>query len=220
MATENHSALFKAALSCVADGVFTVDRQFRITSFNRAAERITGISADEALGRRCSDVLHANICENGCAIRKMLEAGREVVGQPARILGNKTRPTPVSVSATALRGEDGAFVGAVETFRDLSVLEQLRREIQGHAIGKSTAVQKLFAVLPDNPQPANRPHTPVVARRAASPLGRAEADTIRDVLSNTGGHLGRAAKRLGISRTTLWRKMKKHGIRVGGPRSD
>lgn len=218
MATENHSALFKAALSCVADGVLTVDERFRITSFNSAAERITGITADEALGRRCSDVLHADICENGCAIRRMLEAGREVVGQPARILGNKTRPTPVSVSATALRGEDGTFVGAVETFRDLSALEQLRREIQGHAVGKSAAVEKVFAVLPDNP--ANQPHTPAVARRAVSPLGRAEADAIRDVLSATGGHLGRAAKRLGISRTTLWRKMKKHGIRVGGPRSE
>jgi PAS domain S-box-containing protein len=221
MGTENHSALFTAALSCVADGVFTVDEHFRITSFNRAAERITGVAADKALGKRCSDVLRADICENGCAVRRMLETGREVVGRPARILGTKSRPTPVSVSAAVLREKDGKLHEAVETFRDLSALEQLRREIQDRdvfedIVGKSAAFQKVFAILPDSPQPANQPPARAVARRAASPLGRAEADAIRDVLLATGGHLGRAAKELGISRTTLWRKMKKHGIRVGG----
>jgi PAS domain S-box-containing protein len=220
METENHSALFTAALSCVADGVFTVDEHFRVTSFNKAAERITGVAADEALGKRCSDVLHADICENGCAIRRMLEKGREIVDQPARILGNKGRPTPVSVSAAALREKDGKLLGAVETFRDLSALEELRREIQGHIIGKSAVFQKVFAILPDSLQPANQPPASAVARRPASPLGQAEADAIRGVLSATGGHIGRAARKLGISRTTLWRKMKKHGIRVGGSPGD
>jgi len=44
-------------LDSIADGVFTVDLEWRIMSFNRAAEEITGISASEAIGRPCCEVL-------------------------------------------------------------------------------------------------------------------------------------------------------------------
>jgi PAS domain S-box-containing protein len=144
----------RTVLRCIADGVFTVNQDWLITSFNRAAERITGVPAEEALGRRCSDVFHADICEHGCAIRKTLETGKEVIDQPARILDNRGRAVPVSVSTALLHEEDGEVLGAVETFRDLSQLEQLRREIQNRytfedIIGKSEAFQKIFAILPD-----------------------------------------------------------------------
>ena len=50
-------------LDSIADGVFTVDSDFRITSFNRAAEKITGIRKKEAVGRHCWEVFRASICE-------------------------------------------------------------------------------------------------------------------------------------------------------------
>ena len=141
-------------LRCIADGVFTVDCQFRITSFNKAAERITGVSAERAMGKRCSEVFHADICEHGCAIRQTLDTGREVIDQPARILNQRGRSIPISISSAVLQAEDGTLLGAVETFRDLSTIEQLRREIQSQytfedIIGKSEAFQKIFAILPD-----------------------------------------------------------------------
>ena len=43
-------------LGNVADGVFTVDRDFKITFFNPAAEEITGFSRDEAIGRPCFEI--------------------------------------------------------------------------------------------------------------------------------------------------------------------
>jgi PAS domain S-box-containing protein len=144
----------QAVLRCVADGVFTVDCAWRITSFNRAAERITGVNAERAIGTRCSDVFHADICGQGCAIRRTLETGCEVIDQPARILNRQGRSVPISVSTAVLRGPDGTLLGAVETFRDLSTIEQLQREIHGQytfedIIGKSEAFQKIFAILPD-----------------------------------------------------------------------
>jgi len=151
----NHGTQFyETVLRCIADGVFTVDREFRITSFNRAAERITGMPVEEAVGKRCSDVFHADLCEQGCAIRKAMETGGEVIDQPARILDVRGRAVPISVSTALLREEDGTLLGAVQTFRDLSALEQLRREIQASytfedIIGKSEAFQKIFAILPD-----------------------------------------------------------------------
>ena len=154
MPSENDSAFFETVLHCVADGVFTVDREWRITSFNNAAERITGVPAEQARGRRCSEVFHADICEHGCAIRHTLETGLEVIDQPARILNSSGRSVPISVSTAVLRAVDGTMLGAVETFRDLSTLEQLRREIQGQytfedIIGRSRSFQKIFAILPD-----------------------------------------------------------------------
>nr|HID59325.1 PAS domain S-box protein [Desulfobacterales bacterium] len=50
---KNHT---KTILDSIADGVFTVDSQWKITSFNKAAEKITGIKSTEALGRHCWDV--------------------------------------------------------------------------------------------------------------------------------------------------------------------
>ncbi len=141
-------------LNSIADGVFTVDRQWRITSFNRAAERITGMSAAEAIGRRCSDVFHANICERGCALRQTLKTGCEQIDLPARILDRQGRSIPISVSTAAMHDDEGNLLGAVETFRDLSAIEQLRREITNRytfedIVGKSEAFQKIFAILPD-----------------------------------------------------------------------
>jgi len=145
---------FETVLRCVADGVFTVDTNWRITSFNRAAERITGVPVDRAIGRRCSEVFHTDLCEQGCPIRETLESGLEVIDRPARILTRKGKPIPISVSSAVLRAEDGTLLGAVETFRDLSTLEQLRKEIRSQwtfedIIGKSEAFQKIFAILPD-----------------------------------------------------------------------
>ncbi|MEJ2185127.1 MAG: sigma 54-interacting transcriptional regulator [Gemmatimonadota bacterium] len=145
---------FEAVLRCVADGVFTVDNNWRISSFNRAAERITGVSAERAIGRRCSEILHSDLCERACPIRESLETGNEVIDRSARILTQKARSIPISVSSAVLKAEDGTLLGAVETFRDLSTLEQLRREISSQytfedIIGKSDAFRKIFALLPD-----------------------------------------------------------------------
>ena len=43
-----------AILDSLADGVFTVDKDWRITTFNRAAEKITGVSRGEAVGQLCT----------------------------------------------------------------------------------------------------------------------------------------------------------------------
>lgn len=154
MEPSSESQFFETVLRCVADGVFTVDREFRITSFNNAAERITGVAPENAIGKKCSEIFHADICEQGCAIRRSLETGQEVIDQPAKILNQRGRSIPISISSAVLKSEGGTLLGAVETFRDLSTIEQLRREIQGKytfedIIGKSEAFQKIFAILPD-----------------------------------------------------------------------
>jgi PAS domain S-box-containing protein len=154
MQPERDQAFFETILSSIADGVFTVDRDWRITSFNCAAERITGVPAEQAIGRRCSDVFHADICERGCALRQTLETNSNLIEVPARILSSPGRSVPISVSTAVLRDASGTLLGAVETFRDLSAIERLRREIDHQytfedIVGRSRAFRRIFALLPD-----------------------------------------------------------------------
>jgi PAS domain S-box-containing protein len=147
-------AFLQTILSSIADGVFSVDGDWRITSFNPAAERITGVPAEQAIGMRCSDVFHADLCERGCALRESVETGKNLVGVRARILDSRGRRLPISLSTAVLRDSEGRFLGAVETFRDLSAIEELRREIKRQytfedIVGKSRAFKKIFSLLPD-----------------------------------------------------------------------
>ena len=143
----------QTVLDSVADGVFTVDREWRITSFNRAAERITGVHRDEAIGARCCDVFRASICGSGCALRYTVSSGEPVVNKAIMILDSKSRKVPVRISTAVLRDQRGHVVGGVETFRDLSQVEELQKELEGRfslgdIIGRSRVMRDLFGLMP------------------------------------------------------------------------
>jgi PAS domain S-box-containing protein len=139
-------------LASIADGVFTVDEDWRITSFNRAAEEITGVPRAEAIGRRCCDVFRASICENECALKETLRTGRPIVNKAIYILDANGQRIPISISAAPLRDADGKTIGGVETFRDLSLVEELRKELEAKytfadIVGRSAAMRRLFDLL-------------------------------------------------------------------------
>jgi PAS domain S-box-containing protein len=140
-------------LASIADGVFTVDEEWRITSFNRAAEQITGVPRAEAIGQRCCDVFRASICENDCALKETLRTDQPIVNKAIYILDAAGRRIPISISAAPLRDGDGNTIGGVETFRDLSLVEELRKELEGKytfadIVGRSAAMRQLFDLLP------------------------------------------------------------------------
>jgi len=146
-------AAAQVILDSVTDGVFTVDREWRITSFNRAAEKITGVSHDEAIRARCCDVFRASICESDCVLRRTMRTDRPVVNETIYIIDADDRKIPISVSTAILRNAEGEIVGGVESFRDLSQMEDLRKELHGRytfadIIGRSPAMQSLFELLP------------------------------------------------------------------------
>ncbi|MGV1098275.1 sigma 54-interacting transcriptional regulator [Thiovibrio sp. JS02] len=142
-------------LDSIADGAFTVDREFRITSFNRAAEDITGVHRRDAIGKKCHEVFRADICQgDGCALKQSLESGRDVANFRVYILDAEDDLVPISVNTSALRNEEGEIIGGVETFRDISTLEALRKEISEaynfhDIISKNHKIKSIFAILPD-----------------------------------------------------------------------
>jgi PAS domain S-box-containing protein len=140
-------------LDSITDGVFTVDGQWRITAFNRAAEQITGVPREQALGQRCCEVFRASICEASCALRHTLETGAPVVSKTVYIVDARGKRIPISISTAILKNGKGDVIGGVETFRDLSLVEELRKEIRANysfndIIGRSAAMRQLFDILP------------------------------------------------------------------------
>lgn len=99
------------------------------TSFNRAAESITGFKSGEAIGQYCFDVFRANICEKRCALEETLATGRPQVNVSALIINKSGVQKPISIGTAILKNEKGDIIGGVETFRDLSELENLRRQL-------------------------------------------------------------------------------------------
>jgi PAS domain S-box-containing protein len=121
--------LITEILDSISDGVFTVDKEWRITSFNSAAEKNTGIRRREAIGQKCWEVFRADVCEHECVLRKTMETGKSIINRTVHIVNNSGRKVPISVSTALLKDKEGNITGGVETFRDLSEVEELRREL-------------------------------------------------------------------------------------------
>lgn len=145
---------FNVILDSVADGVFTIDEKGEITFFNRAAEEITGFTQEEALGHNCFDIFRANICQTNCALKETIKTGGEIINLPINIINKDGKELPISVSTAVLRDERGRIIGGVETFRDLSAIEELRKELRQRytfqdIVSKNHRIQEIFQILPD-----------------------------------------------------------------------
>ena len=162
-------------LESINDGVFTIDNDWRITSFNRAAEQITGISRTDAIGLRCSEVFKSNMCEGRCPLAETFSTGNTVINQSGYIVNLAGKRVPVSVSTALLKDAEGMVIGGAETFRDLSELEQLRklraRERFGTIVSNSESMRKVLSMVP------------AVAQSTSTVLVLGESGTGKEVLA-------------------------------------
>jgi PAS domain S-box-containing protein len=179
---------FSIILESISDGVFTVDEDWRVTSFNRAAETITGIRREQAIGRPCCEVFRASLCETDCALRHTFTTGKPVVGRSAFIVRADGERLPISVSTAVLRDEHGRIIGGAETFRDLSAVEELRKELSGRFeigdfVSRSPAMQRVFDIVPQ------------VAASDCTLLVQGETGTGKELLARAVHHAGPRRRR-------------------------
>jgi len=180
MKNDSHSQIShhitETILESISDGVFTIDRNWQITSFNRAAEVITGILRQEAIGKQCCEVFRSNMCETDCALRRTMKLGKPFVDTSTYIVNGEKRRIPLSVCTALLKDENGKVIGGVETFRDMSTVEELRKKLdiqyqQGDMISRSPLMHKIFAILPQ------------VAQSDSSVLIQGETGTGKELLA-------------------------------------
>lgn len=146
--------LTQTILDSIVEGVFTVNKELKITYFNKAAERITGVPKDEAIGQYCFEALRSNICEKCCPVSESIETGCDTINQQVNILRRDGKELPISVNASVLKDENGNIIGGVETFRDLSTIEALRKEIKQKytfedIVSKNHKILQIFSILPN-----------------------------------------------------------------------
>ncbi len=142
----------EAILESIAEGVFTIDREWRITSCNRAFEEITGYKREEVIGKKCGDVIRSSECGKECPLRRAMEKREKVTNREVVIKRKDGKRIPVSVNATILYDASGEAIGVVETLRDLSEIKRLMREVSeryrfGNLIGKSREMQRVYEKL-------------------------------------------------------------------------
>jgi len=139
-------------LNSVALGIFTVDMDWNIKYFNKEAEKITGFSKKEALGRKCYEIFRTELCHRGCYLRMAMETGSKIVKVRNRILNRKNKEIPVDITVSILQDDEGRIIGGIESFQDDSVRVILEKEIRGlysfgDIIGKDEKILRLFDLL-------------------------------------------------------------------------
>jgi len=107
-------------MDSVADGVFTIDRDWNVTYFNRSVQMLTGLSSAEAVGRKCWDVFHTRDCKDVCILRACMDEDRRISHRVMTIVRQDGTTVPISVSASPLKDSSGRILGGVETVRDIS----------------------------------------------------------------------------------------------------
>ncbi|RJX29892.1 MAG: diguanylate cyclase [Desulfarculus sp.] len=128
--------LDQSILDCLYDGLYVLDRERRITFWNQSAERLTGYSQEEVLGRPCSDDLLMHLGERGeqlclerCPMALAMADGQ--VHEAEVFLHHKEgHRVPVRLRAAPLRDAGGNIVGAVEVFGDRSPHLAAQQRIQ------------------------------------------------------------------------------------------
>jgi len=126
---------YKDIIDNLYDGVYFVDRDRRITYWNKGAERITGYKANHVKGRLCRDNILNHITANGielcltnCPLAASMEDGLPREAEVFLHHRNGHR-MPVIVRASPIRNKDGEIIGAVETFSNNEQVIQARRQV-------------------------------------------------------------------------------------------
>jgi diguanylate cyclase (GGDEF)-like protein/PAS domain S-box-containing protein len=126
---------FREIVDNVNDGVYVVDRTRRIHYWNASAERLSGFSRKDAIGKRCRDNMLAHVdgqgqvlCQVGCPLAATMRDGmpRE---QRVWMRHKDGHRQPVWVRSSPIRDPSGSIVGCVEFFSDDSVVRQARERV-------------------------------------------------------------------------------------------
>ena len=141
-------------LRSIADGVFAVDRSLKIIYFNRSAERITGWTREDAMGQPYEEVFRVDSSDGLDPLKAALDMGDVTIDFEEDILTRSGQRVTVSISASLLLDENCNFLGAVETFRDVSHFKELLKEQKGHytfqdIVSKNARMREIMDILPD-----------------------------------------------------------------------
>jgi diguanylate cyclase (GGDEF)-like protein/PAS domain S-box-containing protein len=125
----------KDLLDNLIDGLYLVDRDGRITYWNKAAENLSGYTADEVLGKRCSDNILMHVDEQGnslcdrCPLQNAIADGLSQTAE-INLLHKEGYRLPVAIRIAPIRDGSGEIIGAAEVFCDNSAKVEAAQKIK------------------------------------------------------------------------------------------
>jgi len=139
-------------LDSLGEGVFTVDKNFKITFINKAAERVTGYSRSEVVGKFCKNIFRSELCSLDCPIARVLQSNKNLYDHESKIVRKDGVKTPIKLNAAVLFNENNEPGGGVISFRELGSLEKLRSLIEKQSTffsmaGISKPMQEIFELI-------------------------------------------------------------------------
>lgn len=139
-------------LDSIGEGLFTVNKDFKINYFNRAAERITGLKREDVYGKFCKHVFKSNRCFIKCPIAQVLETGKNIYDLESQIRDINGNFIPTKMNVAVLRNNENEPVGGVISFRDISELQifrekHLKKNQFYGVIGHTKVMQEIFELI-------------------------------------------------------------------------
>lgn len=139
-------------LNSLAEGVFVVDKEFKLIFANKAAEKILGRKRDEFIGGVCKNFCLSNQCQISCPIAEILITGKKVIDLEASYCNSQNKTIPVKINASVLEDDEGTPIGGIISFRDDSLNKNYEKLLNDDShfhgiIGKSKPMLEIFGMI-------------------------------------------------------------------------
>jgi PAS domain S-box-containing protein len=164
-------------LDSLSEGIYTVDKDFKLNSYNKAAERITGYKREEVIGKFCKNIMRSDRCLKDCPIARVLETGKNLHDLENTLLTKNGKGIPIIMNSAVFRNAQSQPIGGVVSFRDMSYLENIQNSLikqsQFHGIiGQSKLMREIYTLIRE------------IADTSSSVLLTGESGTGKELIAN------------------------------------
>lgn len=167
----------KYILDSLAEGVFVVDKEFKLIFVNKAAEKLLGRKSDDFLGSVCKSFCDSDQCQISCPIAEVLVTGKKVYDLEASYQTSDGKSLPVKVNASVLEDDENNPIGGIVSFRDDSVNKSIEKLIGSDShfngiVGRSKQMIEVFTTIKE------------IAESEATVLISGETGTGKELVAN------------------------------------